>query len=72
MTTRIDWNIAKRSMLERVLTSYNGVFVGHSIRVFSEHGENLRCRSLYPSMRFQTLLLTYSQVICVSVLHLDA
>ena len=72
MTTRIDWNIAKRSMLERVLHLITGIFVGHSIRFCSEHRENLRCRSLYQSMRFQTLLSTYSQVSYINVLHLSA
>ena len=72
MTTRIDWNIAQWSMLERVLHLTMGIFVGHSISFCSEHKGNLRCRSLHQSMRIQTLLLTYSQVTCVNVLHLNA
>ena len=72
MTARIDWNIAKRSMLERVLHLTKEIFVGHSIRFCFEHRENQRCGSLHQSMRFQTLLLTFSQVKCVYVLHLNA
>ena len=62
MTTRIDWNIAKRSILERVLHLTKEIFLGHSIRFCSEHRVNQRCRSLHQSMRFQTLLLTYPLV----------